>query len=75
MLVTGIHLSASAGPSGVLDRGNKSRDDRGAGGSGEDKPTRGGSWWYGPAQMRADALYTKPRAFPAVYIGLRCAGD
>lgn len=45
------------------------------GGSGDDKPTRGGSWWYGPAQMRADALYTKPRAFPAVYIGFRCAGD
>jgi formylglycine-generating enzyme required for sulfatase activity len=39
------------------------------------KRTRGGSWWYGPAQMRADALYAKPRDFPAVYIGFRCAGD
>jgi formylglycine-generating enzyme required for sulfatase activity len=39
------------------------------------KRTRGGSWWYGPAQMKADALYEKPRDFPAVYIGFRCAVD
>jgi formylglycine-generating enzyme required for sulfatase activity len=37
------------------------------------KRTRGGSWWYGAAQMRADALYEKARDFPAVYIGFRCA--
>jgi len=40
-----------------------------------EKGTRGGSWWYGAAQMRADAAYTKPRDFPAVYIGFRCARD
>jgi formylglycine-generating enzyme len=40
---------------------------------GGQKRTRGGSWWYGPQQMRADALYSKPRDFPAVYIGFRCA--
>ena len=37
------------------------------------KRTRGGSWWYGEAQMRADALYEKAADFPAVYIGFRCA--
>jgi len=42
---------------------------------GGQKRTRGGSWWYGPAQMRADALYEKPPDFPAVYIGFRCARD
>ncbi len=40
---------------------------------GGEKRTRGGSWWYGPAQMRADALYNKAPDFPAVYIGFRCA--
>jgi formylglycine-generating enzyme required for sulfatase activity len=40
---------------------------------GGEKRTRGGSWWYGPAQMKADALYQKPADFPAVYIGFRCA--
>jgi formylglycine-generating enzyme required for sulfatase activity len=38
------------------------------------KRTRGGSWWYGPPQMRAEALYEKAPDFPAVYIGFRCAG-
>ena len=42
---------------------------------GAEKRTRGGSWWYGPAQMTADAIYDKPRDFPAVYIGFRCARD
>lgn len=41
---------------------------------GGQKRTRGGSWWYGPAQMQADALYEKAPDFPAVYIGFRCAG-
>ena len=40
---------------------------------GGQKRTRGGSWWYGPAQMKADALYEKDPDFPAVYIGFRCA--
>ena len=40
---------------------------------GGQKPTRGGSWWYGPAQMKADALYEKAADFPPVYIGFRCA--
>lgn len=40
-----------------------------------EKGTRGGSWWYGPEQMKADSRYTKPRDFPAVYIGFRCVKD
>lgn len=39
------------------------------------KRTRGGSWWYGPAQMREDHLAEKPGDFAAVYIGFRCAKD
>ena len=39
------------------------------------KRTRGSSWWYGAAQMRADNLAEKPADFPAVYIGFRCAAD
>jgi sulfatase modifying factor 1 len=40
---------------------------------GEQKRTRGGSWWYGAEQMRADHIASKPADFPAVYIGFRCA--
>jgi formylglycine-generating enzyme len=35
--------------------------------------TRGGSWWYGAAQMRADHLQSKPGETAVVYIGFRCA--
>ena len=35
--------------------------------------TRGGSWWYGAPQMRADHLQSKPPATAVVYIGFRCA--
>ncbi|TCT04785.1 formylglycine-generating enzyme family protein [Aquabacter spiritensis] len=34
--------------------------------------TAGGSWWYGPDQMRAAAMQWKPAAFAALYIGFRC---
>jgi formylglycine-generating enzyme required for sulfatase activity len=43
--------------------------------TGGGKRTRGSSWWYGAAQMRADNLAEKPADFPAVYIGFRCAAD
>jgi len=36
------------------------------------KGTRGGSWWYGAAQMRADYDASKPRDMAVVYIGFRC---
>ena len=39
------------------------------------KGTRGGSWWYGAAQMRADYEAAKPRDMAVVYIGFRCAKD
>ncbi|MGA1315940.1 MAG: formylglycine-generating enzyme family protein [Rubrivivax sp.] len=38
-----------------------------------DRRTRGGSWWYGAAQMRADHLQGKPPDTTVVYIGFRCA--
>ncbi|KPF69157.1 hypothetical protein IP84_07665 [beta proteobacterium AAP99] len=37
--------------------------------------TRGGSWWYGSVQMRADRLQDKPADTAVVYIGFRCARD
>ena len=40
-----------------------------------EKRTRGGSWWYGAAQMRADHIASKPRDMAVVYIGFRCARD
>lgn len=34
--------------------------------------TRGGSWWYGEAPMRADHRQDKPADTAVVYIGFRC---
>lgn len=39
---------------------------------GAERITRGGSWWYGSAQMRADHVQSKPPQTTAVYIGFRC---
>lgn len=39
------------------------------------KRTRGGSWWYGAAQMRRDHVASKPRDMAVVYIGFRCVKD
>jgi sulfatase modifying factor 1 len=39
------------------------------------KGTRGGSWWYGAAQMRRDYAASKPRDMALVYIGFRCVRD
>ncbi len=35
--------------------------------------TRGGSWWYGAEQMKAEHLQSKPPGTTVVYIGFRCA--
>lgn len=40
---------------------------------GQERRTRGGSWWYGSAPMRADHLQGKPPDTAVVYIGFRCA--
>jgi formylglycine-generating enzyme len=40
-----------------------------------ERRTRGGSWWYGAGQMRADYLQSKPAQTAVVYIGFRCARD
>jgi formylglycine-generating enzyme required for sulfatase activity len=42
---------------------------------GDDALTAGGSWWYGPAQARADGAQWKAASFTALYIGFRCAYD
>jgi sulfatase modifying factor 1 len=42
---------------------------------GGQRRTRGGSWWYGEAQMRESYLASKPPLFGAIYIGFRCAKD
>ncbi len=39
------------------------------------KRTRGGSWWYGAAQMTAGHLQDKPADTTVVYIGARCVRD
>lgn len=39
------------------------------------KGTRGGSWWYGATQMRADYEAPKPRDTAVIYIGFRCVKD
>ncbi len=39
---------------------------------GGEKRTRGGSWWYGASQMRADARASKPPSMAVAYIGFRC---
>jgi formylglycine-generating enzyme required for sulfatase activity len=39
---------------------------------GNERRTMGGSWWYGPEQMRAEVNAWKAADFYAVYIGFRC---
>jgi formylglycine-generating enzyme required for sulfatase activity len=42
---------------------------------GDEALTAGGSWWYGPAQARADGMQWKAVDFYAVYVGFRCVYD
>ncbi len=42
------------------------------GGTGNERITRGGSWWYGPERQVAEDVATKPRDTRVVYIGFRC---
>ncbi len=73
------HARAGATPRGVNglhDMGGNAwewvDEPRGAAVTAEHR-TRGGSWWYGAAQMRADHLQSKPGETAVVYIGFRCA--
>jgi formylglycine-generating enzyme len=65
---------------GVTKRGVNGLFDMGANawewvdsGPGAEKRTRGGSWWYGAAQMKEDHVQTKPATMAVVFIGFRCA--
>jgi formylglycine-generating enzyme required for sulfatase activity len=64
-----------AGVNGLQDMGGNVWEwvDEPAGSAADvERRTRGGSWWYGQAQMRADHLQSKPAATSVVYIGFRC---
>lgn len=73
------HARAGATPAGVNglhDMGANAWEwvDHPPGTTGDaERRTRGGSWWYGAAQMRADHLQSKPADTRVVYIGFRCA--
>jgi sulfatase modifying factor 1 len=65
-----------AGVNGLHDMGANVWEwvDEPAGASGDaERRTRGGSWWYGQAQMRVDHLQSKPADTVVAYIGFRCA--
>ncbi len=68
--------STPAGVNGLFDMGANAwewvDDPIGARGDAE-RRTRGGSWWYGTAQMRAEHHQAKPADTAVVYIGFRCA--
>ena len=65
-----------AGVNGLHDMGGNLwewvDEPRAATGNAE-RRTRGGSWWYGAAQMRAAHLQGKPADTAVAYIGFRCA--
>lgn len=64
-----------AGVNGLHDMGANAWEwiDEPAGDSGDaQRLTRGGSWWYGAAQMREAHRQSKPGDTAVVYIGFRC---
>lgn len=64
--------STRAGVNGLFEMGANAWEWT-DGGSDAARPTRGGSWWYGAAQMHRDHLQSKPSETAVVYIGFRCA--
>jgi formylglycine-generating enzyme len=67
--------STPAGVNGLHEMGGNAWEwvDEPAGAAPEaEHRTRGGSWWYGAAQMQADYLQSKPGHTTVVYIGFRC---
>jgi sulfatase modifying factor 1 len=63
--------TAAAGVNGLYDMGANVWEWVDSG-DGDARITRGGSWWYGAAQMREDHVASKPRDMAVVYIGFRC---
>jgi formylglycine-generating enzyme required for sulfatase activity len=41
-------------------------------GNGDERITRGGSWWYNASRQLADDIATKPMDTRVGYIGFRC---
>jgi len=75
------HARAGATPAGVNGLHDMGAnlwewvdEPRGARGE-EERRTRGGSWWYGSAQMRAPHLQGKPPSTAVAYIGFRCVRE
>jgi len=66
--------STAAGVNGLFEMGANAWEWT-DGGTPAERPTRGGSWWYGAAQMHRDHMATKPPETAVVYIGFRCAAD
>jgi formylglycine-generating enzyme len=64
--------TTKAGVNGLHDMGGNAWEWVDSG-PGNDKRTRGGSWWYGAAQMQNDHRQFKPADTAVIYIGFRCA--
>lgn len=66
---------SAAGVNGLFDMGANVWewvDEPPQAGAAVPRRTRGGSWWYGAAQMRAGYLQSKAPDTTVVYIGFRC---
>jgi len=67
-------MTTTAGVNGLYDMGGNLWEwvD---GGSGQERITRGASWWYGPERQIESDLATKPMDTRVAYIGFRCVRD